>query len=411
MPPAPAPDRQTGRSLSAGGRPVVLQVLPSLLTGGAERGAIDVAIALARAGGTPIVASSGGPMERELARAGISHVTLPLASKNPLVIRANVRRLEALIRERRVDIVHARSRAPAWSAYAACRRTRTPFTTTVHAAYPITNPLKKLYNAVMVRGRPVIAISEFVATHVVETYGVDPANIRMIPRGIDLARFSPEAVGAERVVQRAAAWRLPDGVPIVLAPGRLSRIKGHAPLIKALAWLGRHDIRCLLVGADQGRARYRRELDALIARHNLEDVVHIAGHCDDMPAAYKLADVVVAPSVHPEGFGRTIVEAQAMGRPLIATSHGATAETVLPDGVTGWLVPPGDVEALAGALETALGLSREEREGLARRAIAHVRARYDLARMTSATLDVYAEMLGIAIGSEGEDDDAALCAS
>jgi glycosyltransferase involved in cell wall biosynthesis len=408
----PAPDHPTDRvHHRGGGRPVVLQVLPSLVTGGAERGAIDVAIALAEAGGTPIVASSGGPMVRELNRAGVAHVTLPLASKNPLVIRANIARLTALIAERRVDIVHARSRAPAWSAWAACRRTRTPFTTTVHAAYAFSNPLKKLYNAVMARGRPVIAISDFIAAHVVETYGVDPGHIRMIPRGIDLARYSPEGVSAERVVQRARAWRLPDGVPIVLAPGRLTRIKGHVVLIEALAWLGRHDIRCLIVGGDQGRSAYRRELEALIARHNLEDVVHLAGHCDDMPAAYKLADVVVAPSLVPEGFGRTVVEAQAMGRPVVATGLGATGETVIPGGVTGWLIPAGDTEALAAALEGALGLTREQRQGLAERAIAHVRGRYDIAAMTSATLDVYAEMLGMPIGGEGDEDDAARCAS
>ncbi|HET8727893.1 MAG TPA: glycosyltransferase family 4 protein [Alphaproteobacteria bacterium] len=373
-------------------RPTVLQVLPSLVTGGAERGCVDMAAAIVEAGGRALVASSGGPMTHELARSGAEHVTLPLKSKNPFRIRANAAQLHDLIRRERVDLVHARSRAPAWSAYFAARRAGVPFVTTFHAPYNLGALGKRFYNGVMARGQRVIAISDFVARYVLENYRIDPSILRVIPRGVDIAKFDPERVSAERVIKLARDWRLPDGVPVVLAPARLTRWKGQLVLLDALAALGRDDLRCLIVGSDQGRTGYRRELEAKIARLGLEGVVHLTDHCDDMPAAYKLSDVVVSPTIEPEGFGRTIVEAQAMGRPVIATNIGAPPETVL-QGETGWLVPPGDVPALAGAMAEALALDGGQREWLADRAIRHVRDNYTREKMCNDTLSVYEELL------------------
>ncbi|MGF1609928.1 MAG: glycosyltransferase [Kiloniellales bacterium] len=234
------PRRQGG---GEGGGPVILQVLPRLGTGGAERGTVDVAQAIVAAGGTAIVASEGGALERELARAGAHHVTLPLASKNPLVMRRNVGRLESLIEEHEVDILHARSRAPAWSAAAAARRKGCHFVTTFHGTYNASLPFKLRYNAIMVSGERVIAISEFIARHIHETYAVEPARIRVIQRGVDLARFDPAKVSAERVIQLARAWRLPDGVPLIMLPGRLTRWKGQLLLLDALASLAELDFR------------------------------------------------------------------------------------------------------------------------------------------------------------------------
>lgn len=372
--------------------PVILQVLPSLVTGGAERGCIDVAVATVAAGGTALVASSGGPMERELARGGARHITLPLDTKNPLGIRRNVARLEAVIEAHGVHLVHARSRAPAWSAYFACRRRGIPFLTTFHAAYNQRSAVKRLYNSVMVRGDLVIAISAYIGRHVQEVYGVDPARVRVIPRGIDIDRFAPERVSAERVIQLARRWRLPDDAKVVLMPARLTRWKGHEVLLDALARLGRRDIRCLLVGGDQGRAAYRRSLEAKVRTLGLDGVVHIADQCDDMPAAYKLSDVVVHASVEPEGFGRTIVEALAMGRPVVASDLGAPPELIHAE-AGGWLTRPGDPDSLAAALDRALGLDQAAREAASERAIAHVRANYALERMTQATIAVYEELL------------------
>lgn len=376
---------------SAGTRPPsVLQVLPRLVSGGVERGTVEVAQALIAAGWKAVVASAGGPMVRELERAGAIHVELPLASKNPLVMRRNVDRLMEVIRREQVDIVHARSRAPAWSALAATRRTKRHFVTTFHNAYGTQSWLKQRYNGVMARGERVIAISRFVAEHAASVYGVPPERLRIIERGVDFTRFDPERVSAERVIQLAREWRLPDGLPVVMLPGRLTRWKGHLVLIDAIARLNRQGLRCVFVGA--GNDRYRRQLVADIARRGLDELFQIAEDCRDMPAAYKLADVVVSASTRPEGFGRVIAEAQAMGRPVIATDHGGARE-ILRDDETGWLVPPGNAQALAEAIARALDLPQSKRLTLAERAMAHMRAHFTTKAMTDRTLAVYEEIL------------------
>jgi len=366
----------------------ILQVLPALGTGGAERGCVEVAAAIGAAGGRALVASAGGAMLRDLARAGGEHITLPLGGKNPVTIWRNIRRLEAVIRDHGVDLVHARSRAPAWSAHAACRRLGIPFVTTVHAPYNQGSAAKRLYNSIMVRGDRVIAISDYIARHIVETYGVDPARIRTIPRGVDLRQFAIEAVSAERIIALARTWRAPDDRPIVLMPGRLSRWKGQAVVIDALARLGRRDLHCLIVGSDQGRSGYRQELIARIAAKGLNGVVQLVDHCDDMPAAYMLSDVVVSTGGTRQGFSRTLVEAQAMGRPVVAEDGGGAAESVLA-GVTGWLAPAGDPAALAEALQSALSLTIERRAEVARAAQEQVRGRYGLAQANRQLLQLY----------------------
>jgi glycosyltransferase involved in cell wall biosynthesis len=388
-------EAQAPRAVDDVAAPAVMQVLPRLVAGGVERGTIDIAAALVQSGWRAIVASEGGPMVRELERAGAIHLTLPVASKNPLVIHRNVARLIAAVRAHRVDLVHARSRAPAWSAYYAARRTGAKFVTTFHGAYKARGELKRWYNGIMARGERVIAISEFIANHVVDRYGCDPARIRVIPRGVDLLRFDPQNVSAERVIQLAREWRLPDGVPVIMLPGRLTRLKGHPILIEAMAQLGRRDMCCLLVGGDDGHTRYRRELENLIRARGVESMVRLVAHCRDMPAAFMLADVVVSASVEPEAFGRVAAEAQAMGRPVVASDHGGSREVVVP-GKTGWLVKPGDAAALAAAIDEALALDADARALLATQASERVRAEFSRERMCEATLGVYAELLDAA---------------
>jgi glycosyltransferase involved in cell wall biosynthesis len=377
-----------------GRRPVVLQVLPSLVTGGVERGTVDMAASLQEAGWLALVASSGGPMVRELDRLGVQHIALPLHSKNPLVIRANIARLEKIIRDHSVDIVHARSRAPAWSAISAAQNTATHFVTTFHGTYnrgPFN--LKLLYNAVMTRGERVIAISQFIAEHIQTTYHTSPERIRVVHRGIDIDKFDPNKVSQERIIQLANRWRIPDGYRVVMLPGRLTRWKGQEVLIEALARLGRRDIRCLLVGSDQGRTAYHDALHSMVKRRGLTDIVHIVGECNDMPAAYMLTDVVVSASTDPEAFGRVIVEAQAMGRPVVATDNGAGRENVL-DGQTGLLVPPRDPAALALALDRVLAIGPAERTERAAVAIDFVRRNFTRQLMGERTLKIYREVLG-----------------
>lgn len=387
------PDNSTERHDGKLSGSVILQVLPMLETGGVERGTVDITAAIAEAGGIPLIVSGGGPMVREVERAGGEHIILPVQSKNPLVMRRNVRALEALIRDRKIDIVHARSRAPAWCARRAATRAGTVFMTTFHGAYGESNHLKHIYNSVMARGERVIAISQFIADRIQSLYQVGPDRVRLIPRGIDLTVFNPMAMSPERMIQLSNTWRLSDGTPVVLLPGRLTRWKGHEILIEALARLGRRDVRCVLVGDEQGRTSYRRDLDAHVERAGLADIVQIVGDCRDMPAAYMVADVVVSASTDPEAFGRVAAEAQAMGRPVIATDHGAARETVLADGVTGWLVPPGEPDALAAALQLALSLTTSQREAMAERAIAHVREKFSKDAMCAKTVAVYDELM------------------
>jgi glycosyltransferase involved in cell wall biosynthesis len=376
---------------STGRPPVVLQVLPSLISGGAERGTVELAGALVEAGWTSYVASGGGPLEREVARAGATHLTLPLASKNPLVMQRNTVALVRLIRQLGVDIVHARSRAPAWSACAAASVTGRRFVTTFHNAYGARTALKRRYNSVMARGDRVIAISDFVADHAATVYGIGRDRLRTIPRGVDLEIFDPNRVGAQRVINLARQWRLPDGMPVVMLPGRLTRWKGGLDFIAAVAKLGRCDVCCVLAGSEQ-RPGFRRELEGAIRENGLAGLFRIVEECRDMPAAYMLADVVVSASRDPEGFGRVIVEAQAMGRPVVATDHGGARETIVPS-VTGWLVPPREPAALAAAIGEALSIAVEERQRLAQRSIAHIAARYTRQAMCAATIRVYDELL------------------
>jgi glycosyltransferase involved in cell wall biosynthesis len=401
-------DDNTGPALPKGRPPAVLQIVPRLVSGGAERGTVELAGALVAAGWSSYVASGGGPLERDIVRSGATHLTLPLASKNPLRMRRNATALKRLIRRLGIDIVHARSRAPAWSAWLAASVTERRFVTTFHNAYGTAGALKHWYNSVMARGERVIAISQFVADHAAQVYGIGPDRLRMIPRCVDLDIFDPSRVGAERIVALARRWRLPDGAPIVMLPARLTRWKGGLDFIAAIAALGRRDICCVLVGPEQRRG-YRRELETSIERSGLTGLFRIVEECRDMPAAYMLADVVVSASSDPEGFGRVIIEAQAMGRPVVATAHGGSCETIEPE-ITGWLAPPRDPAALAGAIDAALSLSEKERLQFAGRTIAHVASRYTCQAMCARTIEVYEELLFPEAGALQEAPVAAFAA-
>ena len=255
--------------------PTVLQVLPALVTGGVERGTVDIANAIVAGGGRAIVASAGGPMVGELTRGGAEHITLPVDTKNIFAMRKNIDRLAELIEKESVDIVHARSRAPAWSAWYAAKRTKRHFITTFHGTYGHGNWLKRWYNSIMTRGEQVIAISDFIGGHVRQVYGVPSAKIKVIHRGIDLDKFDPANVSAERVIDIAKKWRLPDGMPIIMLPGRLTRWKGQTVFIEAIKKLGRENVQCLMVGSDQGREDYRHELESEIERHGMGGVIHV----------------------------------------------------------------------------------------------------------------------------------------
>ena len=382
--------------MTSSNNPVILQVIPALDAGGAERTAIDIAAALARDGFQALVASEGGRLEPQLAEAGAELVRLPLDTKAPQRMLANALRLAQLIRTRKVSLIHARSRAPAWSALMAARRTAIPFVATYHGIYNAGHPLKRFYNSVMVRGDAVIANSNWTADHIVREHGVPPARITVIHRGVDLEAFDPAGIAPARIDALRSQWGAAQGETIILLPGRLTRWKGQLVLIEALAQLARAgalaNVKAVLAGDAQGRNAYMAELKSAIARYGLGGIVRIAPHIVDMPAAYLASDIVVSASTDPEAFGRVAAEAGAMARPVIATDHGGARETVLA-GRSGLLVPPGDAAALAAALQTVLAMDTDGRRRLGEAGRAHVRENFSLDRMCADTLALYRALL------------------
>jgi glycosyltransferase involved in cell wall biosynthesis len=376
----------------------LLQIVPRLDTGGAEQTTLDIAAAVQADGGRALVASMGGRMEKGLASSGAVLHRMKVHSKNPLVILGNAVRLARLIRQEKVTLVHVRSRAPAFSAWLAARVAGIPLVATYHGVYNAKSSLKRWYNGVMTRGRLVIANSEYTRSHVIAQHGIDPARVIAIPRGVDIERFDPDAISPERLHALTESWGIDPGdtrVKILLA-GRLTRWKGQALAIAAAARLkqeGVDDFVLILAGDSQGRIGYLGELEAAIRTKQLEDNVRIVGHCADMPAAYALCDLSIAPSLDPEAFGRTAVEPQAMGRPVIAADHGATRETVVP-GETGWLAAAGDTPAWTEAMAAAIKVGPKKRAAMGKAAMERARRLYSVGAMCAATLQVYADVAG-----------------
>jgi glycosyltransferase involved in cell wall biosynthesis len=388
-------------------RPTILQIIPRLDTGGAELSTLEITDAVVRAGGRALVATEGGRLTRDVVAAGGEIVDFPAATKNPLRILANARALRRLVADEAVSLIHARSRAPAWSALLAARRSGVPFVTTYHGAYGERGPVKRLYNSVMARADLVIANSGYTARLIETRYGTDTRRLRVIHRGVDLARFDPSRIGAARIERLQRDWSVAPGQRVILQAARLTGWKGQRVVIDAAGRLARSgrlgDVVIVLAGDDQGRTGYRDSLLARARALGIADKVRLPGHVADIAAAFAVAHVAVVASTEPEAFGRAATEAQAMACPVIATRIGAPPETVIGaeakglDVATGWLVPPGDVAALAASLEVALGLDPETRARLGARARSHVAAHFTLDTMKSATLAVYDELLGTSL--------------
>lgn len=373
--------------------PRVLQILPVFNgSGGVERGTRDIADALLDNGSIPFIASAGGNLVPAFVEKGGVHVDLPLKSKNPFTIINNVGRLQRAVIDNEIDILHVRSRAPAWSALVVSKTLDIPLITTYHAPYNADSFLKKRYNAVMARGKHVIAISNFIAQHIHQQYGkkkwFDSQQIMVIPRGIDTHFFDPARVSAQDVEAIRKQYNLPPHARIVLLPGRLTRWKGQKILIKALAMLDKPDVYIVFVGDDQGRETYVAELQKKAHQLGLIDRTRFVPNTPHMPSFYALSTLVVSASTDPEGFGRVIAEAGAMKRPIIATNHGAAPEIVL-DEKTGWLIPSADVGALRDALEKALSLPEEHLKSLGEVARQHISTHFSQEIFCQKTLHVY----------------------
>ena len=375
-------------------RPVIVQILPALNRGGVERGTVEIAKAIIDRGYKAVVISNGGLFETQLVRLGVTVHRLPVNSKNPfkwLFIRAQ---LATILRAEGADIVHVRSRAPAWIALPVAKRLSIPTVATIHSKFVPHNALKHLYNRKMLKADSVIAISAFIKSIIVKHYvKYRPADtVTVIHRGVDTAIFDPASVTQHRIIREAERLNLPEDGRVIMLPARPTSWKGHEILINAVAALNRPDVTLLLLGAGDGAPRFVTGLEQLARKTGLDGRLRIATGSDDMAAALMLADVIAMPSTVPEPFGRVAVEAGAMGRPVVAFNHGGAVESVL-DGQTGWLAEPGDLSDLSRALVAALDLSRAKRAALAKKARAHIAKSFSKEKMCQKTLEIYDELL------------------
>jgi len=369
----------------------ILQVTAALDQGGVERGTVEMAAFIVGSGGQSFVASQGGRLVEELVVKGSQHVTLPLAQRNPFAILYAALKLRSFILKHQIALVHARSRAPAWAAYLACRTTRVPFVTTFHGTHRIQNSLKKYYNSVMTRGQRVIAISQFIKTHILDNYGIDEKLIDIAPRGVDLDRIDPQKVTVEQLGQLGIQWGLLADRPVIALPGRLTRWKGQTLFLDALALIKELNWQALIIGGAGHKQNYLEELKDLACASGLSERVIFVGDQSDIVPFYAMADVVVSASTEPEAFGRVAVEAQAMGKPVIASAHGGALETVR-DGETGWLFINNDPADLAAKLRLALAKETDLISiGIAARNF--VKNEYTMEKMCTAEWNCYQHVL------------------
>lgn len=372
--------------------PTLLQIVPTLAGGGLARATLDAAQAVIAAGGAAIVASPGGAMVPDLLRLRATHLELPDGG-HPLWGRLMLPgKLASSLREARVSLIQARSPNTAWVARALARRLGIKWIATLHTPFLAGGIAERFVERRQARADAVVAVSEHVARDALQRFPTLDGRLETIPPGINFDRFDPAIVRADRVIKLASELRVPDGSHLILCPARFDSDCGQKILIEAVKRLGRDDVFCLLLGSVGAPTPFERELERAIVAAGLQGRVQIGPYVDDMPAAYMLADVVVSTGGVRQGFSRTLVEAQAMGRPVVAEDGGGAAESVLP-GVTGWLAPAGDPAALAEALQSALSLSAERRAEVARAAQEQVRSRYSLAQANRQLLQLY-ERLG-----------------
>jgi glycosyltransferase involved in cell wall biosynthesis len=381
----------------------VLIVVPSLDSGAADAGAVELTRILHRAGNHVIVASRPGRLVAEVTAAGGEFVALDLASANPPAVLRNVAVLVRLARERERVVIHALGRTAAWSAWLAARITHVPFVTSWYKGFREQNVFKHVYNGIMARGDRVVAVSEQIAQLVHDRYGTPWQRIAVLPCSVDLRRFDPAAVSRERVEALRRAWGVKAETKLILITGRIVRRKGHHVVVRAVRRLkdmGLKDFLCVFVGEDRGRTRYTGELWDLVLSTGTMDVVRLSAPVTDMAAAYAAASVVVSAAVQPEGLQRATLEAQAMARPVIVSDLGAGPEVVLtppavPEGrMSGLRFPAGDDAALAASLLRLFSIPEPARRAMGERGRTWVLDHFDPEIVADQTLRLYGEIVG-----------------
>jgi glycosyltransferase involved in cell wall biosynthesis len=368
--------------------PTLLQIVPTLAGGGLARATLDAAQAVIAAGGSAVVASPGGAMVPDLLRLRASHLELPDSTHAVWGRLTLPGKLASSLREAKVDVVQARSPATGWVARALARRLGIKWIATLHRPFLAHDLAGRFIERRQSRADAVLAVSDYVARDALQRFPALEDRLETIPPGINFNRFDPAIVRADRLIRLAGELRVPDGSLLVLCPARFTEDNGQKILIEAIKRLGRDDVFCLLLGSTGASTPFEKELENAIVAAELQGRVQIGPYVDDMPAAYMLADVVVATGGARQGFSRTLIEAQAMGRPVVTEDGGGAAEAVR-IGVTGWVAPPNDPASLADVLQAALSLSIERRAELARAAQEHVRSQFSLAQSNARLLALY----------------------
>ena len=376
----------------------VLQVIPRLGYGGAETGCFDLAHYLYENDCKSFIATSGGPLLKYINKKKVKVIRLPLQSKNPILILLNSLILIFLIFFFNIDIVHARSRAPAWSCWLATKITRRKFVTTFHGTYNFNSSLKKWYNSVMVRSDLVIAGSNFIFSHINENYSkylLPKKKFLVIFRGINTDFFNPKKIKENDKNLLRKKWNIEENKKIILLPGRLTYWKGQEMFIESISLLKKisPDLNFIVVvlGSDQGRKIYKKKLIRLVEQHRLNNEIIFIDHLDLMPIAYEISDVVVSASVEPEAFGRISVEAQSMEKPIIASNIGGSNETIINDR-TGFLFEAGNSKNLSEKLSEVLNLSEVTRNGIGAEGRKNVIKKFNVEKMCNSTYSEYKKL-------------------
>jgi len=377
----------------------VLQVIPKLGFGGAETGCYDIAHFLSENDCGSFVATSGGELLKFVKKNKVKILRLPVHSKNPILIFFNSLVLSLYILFFKINIVHARSRAPAWSCYIACLLTNRIFVTTFHGTYNFKNNVKKFYNSIMLRAKLTIAGSNFIFSHINENYNEylsKKKKLRVIFRGINIDYFNPKNISILKQEKLKQEWQLTSDKFIILLPGRLTYWKGQEKFIESLNILIEDynitNFQAIILGSDQGRKVYTKKLINLVERYNLNKKVKFIKNCNEMPLAYSLADVVVSSSIEPEAFGRVSVEAQSMGKPIIASNIGGSKETII-NKKSGFLYKHDDPRELAKSLNTVIQLTQEELKYIGNEGRKNITKKFDVETMCDTNLSEYKKLL------------------
>ena len=377
----------------------VLQVIPKLGFGGAETGCYDIAHYLAEQDCKSYIATSGGELLKYVKKNKVKIFRLPVHSKNPIMIFLNAIFLSLIILIKKINIVHARSRAPAWSCYFACLITNTNFVTTFHGTYNFKNKFKKFYNSIMLKSKLTIAGSNFIFGHISDNYNEyldKKKKLRVIFRGINVDYFNPKNISILKQEKLKKEWNIDTNKFIILMPGRLTYWKGQEKFIEALNILivdyNFTNFQAILLGSDQGRKVYSKKLLSLVERYSLIKKIKFIQNCKEMPLAYSLADVVVSASIEPEAFGRVSVESQAMCKPIIASNIGGSKETVL-NKKSGFLYKHDDPRELAKNLNTVIQLSQEELKLMGNEGRKNITKKFDVEVMCDSNLREYKKLL------------------